>query len=290
MAGLKALVGKILFGDAPRMKFVPVKLAPEEIQEKVFIVNGNDQEEISFDHCIVCHDPFLVATLSEGTKLEVRRNGKLCADAHLRFKHRVDSILVYEIISTRSYQLPYWRQYILQKRYFLRGKKDTFLQGMIYAAMYAFPRRVIAVSYKDDSYFNIFPMDFQCYIEKKNMMLFGLRTTNTTLKKILLAKKLVVSDTTSVDFETIYDLGRNHSAAPPAIDQLPFGVMKSEKFGFWVPEFSATYKELEIVNSVELGTHTMMVGRVVNYKKIRDEESYLHHVHFFEFGLINSQP
>lgn len=282
------LVSKILFKNKPRTKFIPVRLSPAEVEEKVFL-GGKD---ITWQHCIVCHDPFFMAVWSneglpsEGT-VQIKKDQKLRAEVEVKRKQTVGDISVYEILKSRCYQLPYWHQYILQKRYFLYKKKDTFLQGMIYAAMYSFPRRVITVSYKDESYFNIFPMDFQCFVESAGVLILGLRTTNTTLKKILASGKVVVSDTTSVDIKTIYDLGRNHSSAPPAVDQLPFGVIKSESFGFYVPEFSASYMEVEIVNHVELGTHTMMVGRMVTSKKLREDRTFIHHVHFFEGTIMD---
>lgn len=284
---LKTLVSRFLFKNKSKKKFVPVQLSPGEIIEQVFFVSDGFEADITSEHCIVCHSPFIMAvSLSSPrnkAKVQVRKNGHVQAEVSVRLKHTFDKIFVYEITAASCYQLPYWHQYILQKRYFLYKKKDTFLEGMIYAAMYSFPRKVIAVSYKDDRYFNIFPMDFQCFIEKSNMLVLGLRTTNTTLAKILASKKVVVSDTTSVDISTIYNLGRNHSSAPPAIDQLSFEVTKSKTFDFYVPAFSASYREFEIVDHVELGTHTMMIARLVSSEKLNNNQSCVHHIHFFEF-------
>jgi hypothetical protein len=297
IAPLKALVGRLLFQDRSKTKFIASRLSPNEISEKVFLLNDKYEAEITWEHCIVCHSPFYVAVWAEDrlpasadARLQVRKNGKVQTAVALKLNQEIEfhrhAVLVYEIINASCYQLPYWRQYILQKRYFLYKKKDTFLQGMAYAAMYSFPRRVITVSYKEDGYFNIFPMDFQCFIERSNTMLLGLRTTNTTLGKMLAMKRVVIADTTSVDLKTVYDLGRNHSASPPTVDELPFGVIKSERFQFYVPDFSAAYREFEIVKHFELGTHTMMIATAVNSVKLRNDQSYIHHLHFFEF--VNS--
>lgn len=289
---LKAFSSKLLFRNRTQKTFIPIRVSPSDINERVFLVSGGNKINVTQEHCIVCHSPFCIAVWSKQSRtsanaIEITSNGKTAAELDVIVKHEVEwrgnFVTVYEITKAKCKQLPYWHQYILLKRYFLRKKKDTFFEGMTYGATYSFPRRVIAVSYKDESYFNIFPMDFQCFVEKGNVIILGLRTTNTTLKKILESRRVVVSDTTSVDMKTIYDLGRNHSAAPPSLDQLPFKVITSEKLGFYVPEFSATYKELEIVNSIEIGTHTMMIGNLINSKRLREDASFVHHIHFFEF-------
>lgn len=284
---MKALISRILFKNKSKRKFIASRLSASQIGETVLF---NDRD-ITWDHCIVCHDPFYLAIystegLADSGTVSITRKGQISAEVKVKRKDSLASVRIYEVVSARCHQLPYWHQFVLQRRYFLYKKKDTFLRGMIYAAMYSFPRRVIAVSYRDDQYFNIFPMDFQCFVATEKMMILGLRTTNATLKKILESKKVVVSDTTSVDLTTVYDLGRNHSAAPPSLAELPFGVIESKVFGFYVPDFSASYREFEIVNSVELGTHTLMIGSLVNSEKITSDQSSIHHLHFFEF--VNS--
>ncbi len=98
--------------------------------------------------------------------------------------------------------------------YFLRSKKNTYHHRKVISALYSYPRRIIIVSYKDDNYYNIFPMDIQGYIAEEKLYILGLRTTNVTLNKILEGKKVVVCDTDTVDINTVYDLGKHSSAAP----------------------------------------------------------------------------
>jgi len=289
---IKAFVSKLLFRNRSQKTFIPIRVSRGDITERVFLVSHGTRTEVTWEHCVVCHSPFCVAIWTNESRagsaaIEIINNGKTAVEIELSLKHEVslngNFVSVFEITKAKCFQIPYWHQYVLLKRYFLRKKKDTFSEGMKYGATYSFPRRVIMVSYKDDSYFNIFPMDFQCFVEKGNVIILGLRTTNTTLKKILLSRKVVVSDSSSVDMKTVYDLGRNHSVAPPSLDQLPFTTITSEKFGFYVPEFSSSYKEFEIVNSVELGTHTLMIGNLVTSKNLRDDTSFIHHIHFFQF-------
>jgi hypothetical protein len=171
--------------------------------------------------------------------------------------------------------------------YFLRSKANTYYSRKVISAMYSYPRSIIIVSYRDDNYCNIFPMDIHGYIEEEDMYILGLRTTNVTLDKILTAKKVVVCDTNDVDINTVYDLGKHSSKSPTAPDHLPFKTTESELFKFPVPEFVGSYKEIEIITNKKMGYHMLMVGKVLNKKQIKDNPSSLYHIGFLEFQKGN---
>jgi len=71
---------------------------------------------------------------------------------------------------------------------------------------------------------------------------------------------------------------------------MPFGITKSELFGFPVPDFSGSYKEIEIIQHKKMGFHMLMIGRVANFKKIKPVTSSFYHVGFLQFqkGNYNS--
>ena len=139
------------------------------------------------------------------------------------------------------------------------------------------------VSYKDDSYCNMFPMDIHSHIAGEGLYLLGLRTTNLTLNKMLEAKKVVVCDTDNVDINTVYTLGKQPSASPIPLNELPFGTVESEQFGFPVPNFSGSYKEIEIIHHRKMGFHMLMVGRVVNAKQLKPNPQSFYHIGFLQF-------
>ena len=125
------------------------------------------------------------------------------------------------------------------------------------------------------------------FIAEENMYVLGLRTTNATLNKILEAKKVVVCDTDTADLETVYNLGKHSSKAPTPISELPFGVTESQVFGFPVPDFTGSYKEIEIIDHRKMGYHMLMIGKVVNAKQINPNPSSLYHVGFLQFKKGN---
>ncbi|MBS1529909.1 MAG: hypothetical protein JSU01_06355, partial [Bacteroidetes bacterium] len=223
---------------------------------------------------------------TETGALHFTANGKLNAKISVSLIERLPTekgeLLLYKVDKVNNYQLnPLHRQVLL--RYFLRSKKNTYHHRKVISALYSYPRNIIIVSYKDDEYYNIFPMDIHSYIAEEKIYLLGLRTTNVTLNKILEAKKVVVCDTDTVSIETVYMLGKHPSADPTKIKDLPFGVTESERFGFYVPDFVGSYKEIEIMTNRKMGYHMLMVGKVVNEKKIKPDSSSLYHVGFLQF-------
>jgi len=206
--------------------------------------NNRSEFEISQSHSIVCHRPFLAAVwlpsnqiLTAGPCELVVKDGKnIRASASLSFQEKRKwgdgYLIIFLINGAQCYQLDSLRQ-LLILRYF--KNKDSLLEGRIYSALYSYPRRVIIVSYRDGDYYNIFPMDFHCLMEEANLAVFGLRTTNFTIQKIVASRKLVISDSSGFNSETIYQLGKNHSQSPPLLHDLAFGTIESELFHFSNP-------------------------------------------------------
>jgi hypothetical protein len=298
IALLKSIVRRLIFRGLKPQKFYAVRLADSAVREQAFLVGGKEDLDITGRHCIVCHAPFFMAVFIQGKEADWLKNGKFSVQIR-DWKQIVSEVRVsldrtskvgdafvaiFEISKARCFQIGPLYQYFLMKRYFLYKKKDTLLQGKTYGALYSFPRKVIAVCYREEDYYNLFPMDFQCYVASADIYILGLRTTNITLQKMIRSGRVVIADTSSVDPDTIYFLGRNHSANPPAVTDLPFEVITSERFGFPVPAFSSSYREVQLIENFPLGTHMFMIGKVTNTVQLRASGASLHHIHFFQFA------
>jgi flavin reductase (DIM6/NTAB) family NADH-FMN oxidoreductase RutF len=293
-AVFRSIFRKLLFKNRTAREYPAVRISNEEVLEKVTLRFGSHTVDITKTHAVVCQTPFYMAIwvepdtiqnyLPASYEVSIHRGTKLIAKLEANLYHIIHenglSIMVLNLQQGRSFLINYPQQQLLLS-YFVRKRNITFREGAIYGALYSYPRRVIVVSYREQEYFNIFPMDFQCLLEDKGLYFFGLRTTNITLQKILTAKKLVVSNTDTVDLSTIYLLGKHHSSVPPSPETLPFQLLESEVYKFPVPSFSSAYKEVEVLTSFPLGTHTFFVGKVVNSKKVRAGSSSIYHFHFF---------
>ncbi|TAN01840.1 MAG: hypothetical protein EPN39_01200 [Chitinophagaceae bacterium] len=297
---INPIIRKWAFRGIHSQDFFAVHILSGSLEESVWFRAGKEEIDISRCHSVACERPFCIAVCLPalyaglmsrgGAQVYIKKRDGPCAKLVLKqmwMKEVSNHIIVlYEINSVVCYQLSRLRQLLLL-RYFLRNKRKTFKEGQIYGALYSYPRRVIVVSYKEGNYYNIFPMDFQCQVEGSDIYMFGLRTSNITVEKIIHTGRLVVSDTDAVDIKTIYDLGRHHSIAPPLMNSLAFNTSDSEDLKFPVPSFSSGYKEIELIDHYQVGSHWLLIGRVFNSKQKKLSCSPLYHVHFFEFIKSN---
>ncbi len=287
---------KLLFKDEIVRTFAITRLHENEVQENVFLKNGRRRIDISKHHAMICLDPFCIAAwLSndeadsidpEKVEIQFKSKNRLNAEIAVSFIEKIPTpkgqLFLYKIEGVKNHQLSLLHRLALFG-YFLRSKTNTFYSRRVISALYSYPRRIIIVSYSDESYYNIFPMDIQGFIEEEDIYLLGLRTTNLTLGKILESKKVVVCDTDTVELETVYKLGKHSSKSPTEKNELSFGLTDSEQFGFPVPDFTGSYKEIEIVQHKKMGYHMLMIGKVVNSKQIKPDPLSLYHVGFLQF-------
>jgi flavin reductase (DIM6/NTAB) family NADH-FMN oxidoreductase RutF len=291
---MKKLIIKLLFGGIPPTQYPAVRIPQGKIGEKVVLKKSKTQIDITQNHSIVCQAPFCISVWMDKHALEPFQSGeskiiidkgyKTISKLGVKILHIIDEkdyyILVFEIQTAKSSGMNFIQRYILQ-RSFLKNGNLTQLESDIYAALYAYPRGIILVSFRQADYYNIFPMDFQGYYREKDMYILGLRTTNITLEKIIQQGKVVVCVTDDTDISTIYALGKHHSTEPPYMDKLGFDLVKSELFGFPVPAFCKSYKEIEIINHFKVGSHMMLIGKILNNFQESERLSSVYHIYGF---------
>jgi hypothetical protein len=301
---INRLLKNLLFKNTEKVQtFYITRLAENHVVEKVFLKKGKHEIDITLHQGMICLDPFCMAVWLPADQLNLidpqsadilfKKGDKLNAVINVSLIEKMPTgkggLLLYKIEGVKNYQLSALHRLALFT-YFLRAKTNTYYSRKVISALYSYPRRIIIVSYMDDSYYNIFPMDIQGYIPEEGLYILGLRTTNITLEKILKEKKVVVCDTDAVDINTVYDLGKHSSSAPTALEKLPFETIESELFGFYVPDFTGSYKEIEIIQHKKMGYHMLMVGKVLNEKKLKENPSSLWHIGFLQYqkGNYNS--
>jgi hypothetical protein len=300
---MNSLIKRIFFKDAEIKTFFITRLLETQVEEKVFLEKEKHRINITMHHGMICLDPFcisvwlsknqIIALDPQTAKIQFEKGNKLNATIKVSLIEKIATehgiLLLYKIEKVKNHQLSALQRIVLFA-HFLRSKTNTYYSRKVISALYSYPRRIIIVSYKDEHYFNIFPMDIQSCIKEDDLYVLGLRTTNITLNKILEARKVVVCDTDAVDINTVYNLGKHSSTSPTPKEDLPFGITESELFGFPVPDFTGSYKEIEIIRHKKMGYHMLLVGKVVNEKKIKQNASSLYHIGFLQFqkGNYNS--
>jgi hypothetical protein len=96
-------------------------------------------------------------------------------------------------------------------------------------------------------------------------------------------RKIVVSEVPGQYKSVIYELGKGHLTAPRLLGDVPFGVDITAKFGFVVPEWAESYKEITILKTIDLGSHMLLFGEWSEATILKPETARLHHIHFFHF-------
>ncbi|MCC8427174.1 hypothetical protein [Mucilaginibacter sp. UR6-11] len=289
-------VKNIFFKHTDIKTFFITRLTESQIKEKIWLKKGGLIIDITHRQSMICLDPFCIAVwlpLAQGVGdkadapvIFFTKDGKTTASINVSLIENVPTdngtLLLYKIESVKNYQLTLMHR-LAVLGYLLRSKKNTFQSRRIISALYSYPRKIIIVSYQDDEYYNIFPMDIQGYILEQGIYLLGLRTTNVTLDKILAAKKVVICESDEMDIEIIYQLGKHPSTSPTKKEEMPFAITESELFGFPVPATIGGYKELEIFYNRKMGYHMLLVGKVANSKVIKESPASLYHVGFLQF-------
>lgn len=294
---MKKLLRELLFGDVVISEYSTVTVN-KEINEKVYLQAGEIIIDISQYQFLLCLEPVVFGvwlkksfTKDNGeykmyfktSQGEKNNKEKTLGIINLVFFDKIENenkmLLLLKLKTTKIYHTNFIKTHLLYNRFY---KKPAFSFNKLksFVAAYSYPRRVRIIAFRDNEYFNIFPMDLLGNISENNYYVFGLRHTNTTLSKIIETKKIVVSEVSYKYKDVIYQLGKHHGSSPPTINSLPFKTTQSEKFGFYIPEWIYSYKEIEILKTIDLGSHMLLWGKVVNEKKIKEPTGNLYHIHF----------
>lgn len=293
---MKLSIKNIFFKNTDIKTFFVTRLKEEEVNEEISLLQEGFRIDITNKQSMICLDPFCIAVWlpenqlylldPEKVVIEFTRGRKINALLNVSLIEEMDtengSLLLYKLDSVKNYQLnPLHRLALFA--WLLRSKKNTYQSRRVISALYSYPRKIIIVSYQDDEYCNIFPMDIQGYIPDEGLYILGLRTTNVTLNKIIGAGKVVICDTDAADLDVVYNLGRHPSVSPTQKQEMPFKTTDSDLFKFPVPEFSASYKEVKIIAHRKMGYHMLLVGKVAHQQVFKPDAASLYHVSFLQF-------
>lgn len=272
-------------------EFIPLRLAANEVIESVFLEYDGQRIDITDSHGIFCQEPFLIGVWTK----EILPGLAACdliiyagPDKQMIVKLVQDNTIpigssTLYLFNATGIQAGIFREIKLRYQQFRTGTKQSLKLFRLFAALYSYPRKIILTSFSAAGHFNLFPMDFQGYIEQENMVLLGLRNTNITLRYIIEQKQVVVADFTLNSIRPVYDLGKHHSTRPPDLQHLGFAVIHTDALKFPVPDFASGYKEVSVFKTLQLGSHTLIIGRVINSTSAATDRN-LYHISQIEFS------
>jgi len=301
---MKHLIRKMLVGNHTVREYTTVTI-PDVIQEQVYLEAGKRLINVSTRHWLLCIEPatFGIWLTSEEDRhaLKCSTRWKLYFGTKESAPHQslpVEAVLDLTRVSSieeaggtlfllnpeksHLYQLNAWKRYILFHRYY-RKNGLTYSNFQSYVAAYSYPRRIRIISFRQDDYYNIFPMDLLGDISASDRFVFGLRHTNIALSKIIATGKLVVAEAPYAQKETIYRLGAHHSSSPPPIGSLPFKTIQSSQYGFYIPDWAISYREIAVLKTLDLGSHMLLWGACSPEQLLQPPADHLYLEHFLHY-------
>jgi hypothetical protein len=303
---MKPYLRRILFGASEIREFVTVG-ADFDIGERVYLEAGHVSIDVSRHQWLLGLDPIVMgvwidsADMAEAARQgecklyfygaekgnEMERMGSAVAEMTLEFFDQLEEengiLLLLKVKRTRVRHIHPLRAWLLYRKFYKKPGFD-FDRLKAYAAAFSYPRRVRIVSCEmDRDHHYLFPMDLVGDIGQAGRYLFSLRHTNVALDKMVEMGKMVVSEVPAAYKSVIYQLGKGHLQVPPRLDELPFRVASTATFGFYVPEWTESYREIRIRKTIDLGSHLLLWGEPVSFQQIGPPCQHLYHIHFLYY-------
>lgn len=303
---MKSFLRKMLIGDQVIREYATVSV-PDNIQEKVYLEVNGQLINVSQQHWLLCIEPvvFGIWIENEAHKAAMRHSTTcklyfssghqentpplpVAMEAVLSFtrneviEEAAGTLFLLKLEKSEIHQLNAFKRYLLFQRYYKKNGL-TFPRFKSFVAAYSYPRRIRVISFRQDDYYNIFPMDLLGDLSTCNRYVFGLRHSNIALNKIIAAGKLVVSEAPFEQKEMIYRLGAHHSTNPPALHTLPFHTVPSKEHGFPVPDWALSYREIKVLKSINLGSHMLLWGESSEEQILHPPAGHLYLVHFLHY-------
>jgi hypothetical protein len=301
---MKSLIRKILFGATAIGEYSKITV-PGAIMERVYLEREGDFIDVSQNHWLLCIDPvvfgiwldeptmtsdprgkkykmYFTSSESKIADIKHKSSARLVLSFHDFIKDKHGMLILLKVQDSKIYHLNFLSRYLLFSRYY-KNNGLTFSKFKSFVAAYSYPRQISIVSFRNNSYYNIFPMDLLGGIDKYNRYVLGLRHTNLALPGIMKTGRVTVCEVPFQYKEIIYQLGKHHSSNPPPLESLPFELVRSKSFETYVPAWAENYKEINITETKDLGSHMMLWGMSREKTIVNTPSSHLFLVHFLHY-------
>lgn len=192
------------------------------------------------------------------------------------------TLFLLKLTKSKIHHVDFIKRYLIFFRYYRRDGL-SYRRFKAFVSAYSYPRRIRLVSFRQDSYYNIFPMDLVGDISQRQRYVFGLRHTNVALSKIIETGKLAIAEVPHQYSNLIYQLGKHHSGNPPPVNTLDFDIISTRNFSFHFPAWVESYKELRILRTLNMGSHMLLWSEVTESETLTNSSEHLYLVHFLHY-------
>jgi flavin reductase (DIM6/NTAB) family NADH-FMN oxidoreductase RutF len=141
---------------------------------------------------------------------------------------------------------------------------------------YLCPRPVVLVSVDAPGHRNLFPMDLIGPLERSGLFSLALRSTNVSVPTMREVRQVALSGIPAAMKDVAYQLSVHHKQPLADWNELPFPLRSTRASGIPAVAAALRIRELAIVHSQELGSHTFFLGCLVSDDELADG-AQLHH-------------
>jgi hypothetical protein len=128
---------------------------------------------------------------------------------------------------------------------------------------YAIPRVVSVITlFAPSGQMNMFPTDLHGSINE-DYYSSSLRIGGKASNQVDNVKRIVLSEVDAKCYNEVYALGKNHMKDPRAVSLFDTKE-RSKQFEIPVPSYAISYRELEVIHSVDIGIHRIYFYKVLN--------------------------
>ncbi|MBB5315566.1 PNPOx family protein [Tunturibacter empetritectus] len=225
--------------------------------------------------------------LSELTLVFSERNGQECVLGEIGLDYRQTlsgvrtEFMFFEPRSSKNFCLPNAQlglHYILHayrqwRRDNTQGIKMSFLERRASMVTFIRPHPIMLVSVGNHEEGNLFPMNLCGYLGN-GYFGFALRTERVAGTVVQRTGYVALSSLPEQAGYLAYRLANQHKKESVDWSELPFATKISKALSIPIPEFAQRVKELEIWNSIAVGSHRFFIGQIL------EEETYTNELTF----------
>jgi flavin reductase (DIM6/NTAB) family NADH-FMN oxidoreductase RutF len=140
---------------------------------------------------------------------------------------------------------------------------------------YAIPRAISVITLPGTSgEMNMFPTDLHGSIDESYYS-SSLRIGGKACDQVDHVKRIVLSDVDAKCYNEVYALGKNHMKDPQPVSSFDTKE-RSKQFEIPIPSYAISYRELEVIRSVDIGIHRIYFYKVLNRAVIFSADRLTH--------------
>lgn len=277
----------------PLPQWSTVAIGPEPATVTAMLRWDGMSADVTADHTVAALKPLVIATSVDAGQhpvLEYRDRATGTCLGVLRLLRSVDvevgqtSIFLYHVVAGEHRCLGWpqrrwnaWRQ----NRLMLKNRSPhrlTMAPDAVQQLMIAYlpPRPVVLVSVAAHGHQNMFPMDLIGPLQRSGLFALALRSTNVSAPRIREVRRVALSHMPASAKSLIYDFSEHHRQPPPDWQALPLALQPSRTWRIPVAADALRVQELSIVHDQEVGSHTLLLARIVS-DQMQSDGAQLHH-------------